>query len=372
MTRRLTAALVGAATVTALASATPAHASPAPKLAEAGQAACAAGYSVRQVGDLGGSKSWASAITSNGLVAGTARTTASLRPQLPWMERNGNVTTLDVPIGSTFGRVMDANERGQAVGEVFTASPEVSQAALWQRDGSLTVLAERGVANAINARGDVVGLRTTDAGAEAVLWGKRGATTLAHLSDAEGASSRPLALDDNGTIVGSSKVFTEEEGHEGHAHGPRALDHATLWTKKGSPVDLGALDEHGSSRATAIAGRYVVGEANLDDGSWRATTFTADGVKTLADAGWKFATASGVNASGTVVGYGSKFYGNPSFGGAAIAWCGGASVDLGVVSALPAGWKLQSANAINDRGQIAATATTADNRTVAVVLTPTR
>lgn len=63
--------------------------------------------------------------------------------------------------------------------------------------------------------------------------------------------------------------------------------------------------------------------------------------------------ARALNAAGITVGYVAQFYGSPTLGGAAALWNStGAIPDLNTALAGGDGWILQSAEEINDRGQI--------------------
>ncbi|WP_026925757.1 hypothetical protein [Granulicoccus phenolivorans] len=340
-----------------------------PRLAEAGQGRCAPAYTLEEVTGLGGNATYVTALNNSGDVAGSSRTGTTGRPQLPFHQDQ----RLEVPAGSTFGRVMDLNERGQAAGEVFTAAPEQSRAALWSTSGQLTILESPGrpggVANAINSRGQVAGVTTaTDGRARATVWDNKGsAKTLPFYQDEAGASARALDLADDGTAVGSSTFF-EGEGDDRHGHGQ-----AALWTSQGAVHTLGALADHGTSSAKAVTGAYVVGEASLS-GATRAVAFTDHGpqeLPTLND--WRHSTANEVSQQGVVVGHSSRLAGAPTFGGAATVWCEGRAVDLGSVTVgAPEGWTLISAEGINPRGQIAGYARTTDGAIHGFVLTPGR
>lgn len=360
---------------TLLASAPTAQAASAPRLAAAGQAACHAAYAVETVGDLGGTASWPTALANNGFVGGTARTGTSARPQVPHTEFRGQVRELERPAGSTFGRVLGVTENRRAAGEVFTAGPERSQPAFWDARGRLTVLADSGVAEDLNNRGEVVGSSPDAHGvATATVWHHGRTTHLPGLADPDHAPdehghatplvSRALDIDDSGVVVGSATVLSEDAEH------PHPHTHAVLWDRRRQPHDLGALHEHGTTRALAVSGRSVVGEASRADGTWSAVTFTTAGPVELAGTPWRFEKASDVNRHGEVVGEGTTFYGNAGFGGAAYVWCEGRAVDLATVAELPEGVTLQSARAVNDRGQIAAIAKDATGATRSVLLTP--
>lgn len=317
---------------------------------------CGQSYAARQVGDLGGSGAYGLAINLRGQVAGTARPSTTARPQLPYVQRPPRAAVaLPVPEGSTFGRAMAINLWGESAGEVFTAAPESSRAAFWDRRHKLHQLKGLGptgsaVANSVNDLRTVVGSSASgDKRVAAVAWPRAAnPKPLPFLVDRPGAVARATDINDFGTIVGSSSALV---AHEGHDH---LVGHAVRW-RHGKVSDLGALTTDGYSTATALSlNNTIVGEATDSTGATRAVRFAGGRAIALpALVSWKHSTAKDVNVWGQIVGSSSKYAGNPSFGGSATLWQCGRATDLNTVtSGLPAGWTMLSADAINDRGQI--------------------
>jgi probable HAF family extracellular repeat protein len=150
----------------------------------------------------------------------------------------------------------------------------------------------------INEAGEVVGSATTAGGqTHAFLWTAAGG--MIDVGTLGGSSSEALGINDAGQVVGSSATAGGQT-------------HAFLWTTSGGMVDLGTLGGP-SSRASAInnAGQIVGGATAT--GSTREHAFvwtSANGMQRLPDptvpdgciASWAWAT--GLNATGTIVGTG--------------------------------------------------------------------
>lgn len=164
---------------------------------------------------------------------------------------------------------------------------------------------------AINSSGTVVG----DAGARAVVWRNGRPTVLAK----EPSTAR--AINDRGTIVGDDQ---------------RA---PVIW-RNGVEQPLDAI-----ATVTAINDRdQVIGETPDSDGMAHAMLWQ-DGVATdLGSIGSAASWATGINASGVVVGYVATAFGFPL---SAVEWVDGQLVDLGRFGALGA-----KAVAVNDAGDV--------------------
>jgi hypothetical protein len=159
--------------------------------------------------------------------------------------------------------------------------------------------------------------------------------------------------------------------------------HAVRWDRRGvrwgvhvDVEDLGVLEEDGTSTAYAAAGagRHadVVGEASLAGGT-RAVVFSAGGPEELPTPdGLRHARANDVSRRGDVVGHASGFYGFPTLDGTAVLWRDGQAYDLDdLVTDLPEGWVLRTAEEINERGQIVGFGTVG-GQTRGFLLTPAR
>jgi len=217
----------------------------------------------------------------------------------------------------TYGNAI--NDRGQVAGE------DTSRAVLWNGNTRPTLLAgEFGSSTAwgLNESGAVVGSFS----GQATLWNAAGAHGLGTLG---GSSSNAYAINEAGTVVGTSVLAGES--------------HAALW-QNGNATDLGRgiaynLNDHG----------LIVGMADR-----RATLWNGMQATFLGGVG---SVASDVNNRGWVVGtVHEPVWDEPM---TAMLWHDGQSIDLNSFMSQAdrdAGWRLVSANAINDHGWIVGSA----------------
>ena len=297
-----------------------------------------------------------------------------------------HVTDLGTLSGDTQSEGGAINAAGDVTGESTDVDYSVGQAFRYH-DGTLTGL---GVLNAgdvsagaaINASGEVAGVSSGDGGDFATTWS---GTTITDISS--GVESWATGINDDGDVVGSmyttdllafvdtggplvdlnSEVSSgatgmtliealaingtgEIVGFGATADGPT---HAFLFDA-GKVTDLGTPGNHPDdmSSATAInAAGHVVG---WTDGTTSGAFYWNGTMHVISVAsGPGGDMASGINAADWVVGFHDTGAGTTAF-----VWPGaGSAVDLNTRALdLPAGWTLTGANAINDSGQIAATA----------------
>jgi len=303
-----------------------------------------AGYQLVDLGTLGGNASFALGLNNRGEVVGTARTTNAARPQLAFVTDNGSLSNLGTLEGSTFSRAFRINQKGEAVGEAFTATG-ASRAVLWA-NGELVELApgRSAVANDINNRGQVVGT----SGGQAVMWEQGEMIGLGAISADPSATSRGNAIAENGRVAGLAQTDLLS------SFGSR-VSHAFLWDGR-RMIDLGALGEDTNfSNAFGLNARSeVVGESVVGDGTYHAFLWRNGRMQNLhpEELEIRHSRANDINASGQVVGWVSTFYGFPTFGqAAAVLWSGGQAFDLNTLVDAD-GWDLRAAMGINDRGQI--------------------
>jgi probable HAF family extracellular repeat protein len=195
----------------------------------------------------------------------------------------------------------------------------------------------------------------------AFLWQNGVRTPLGHLG---GGYSAANDINDSGMIVGSSP--TDELTQLGF------MPHPFVW-QNGVMTDLGLLpgDEDGGAAAINSAGQIVgsSGRTDLDtyESFYKAFIYSG-GVMTALPVPSSEAYAGDINDSGVVVG-------SMRAGGGVSKWHGwvyvdGAITNLNTLIQPGSGLHIAFANAINNAGQIAATAFDAQGHYHAVLLTP--
>ncbi|MBH1987613.1 MAG: DUF3466 family protein [Burkholderiales bacterium] len=145
---------------------------------------------------------------------------------------------------------------------------------------------------------------------------------------------------------------------------------ATIWQNGVSTMLAGGL---GGSANDINEGGLVVGTALDEQGLLRAALWDKDSLTLLNQLASEFSTLAGaaaVNERGQVVGYSERLGEGPA-GMAAVLWQDGAAIDLNTQVDTFDGWRLVSANGINDAGQIIGEAMNAEGVRRAFVLTPT-
>ena len=251
-------------------------------------------------------------INSQGLAVGESdNTDYSVRTAVLWT----NGVPLDLGAG-TVSSAIAINASGQVAGD--TSTPSGQEAFVWTKATGVQVFGPGdSFAEAINRFGKVAGSAGANRGRTfyAFVWSKTtGMTNLGKLPGYD--SSQPLAINDLGQVVGLSYC----------AFNCIKKEHATLWGKtKGSILDLGVLP------------------------------------------GTLLSLAEGINNLGQVVGLSAPIGANP---GHAFVWSSSTGMlDLNNLIAANSGWLLESATAINDKGQIVGNGTL-NGQTEAFLLTP--
>ena len=293
-----------------------------------------ADYTFTDLGTPSGSLSVAESINNLGQIVGEASSSNSI----PWhamLWNNGAAIQLDTGESYAWG----INNSGQVVGRGSN-----SHATLWD-NGAVTdlgTLAGNGsVALGINDSGKVVG----GSNLNGVLWNNGVASALVPLDPTTNpggqAGGQAYSINSSGQIVGMSLFMGNW--------------HATLWDN-GVPSDLGTLGNGNTSQANSINNSgQVVGWSTSEGVGMIHATLWSNGVATnLGELGndvGNYSHAHSINNSGQVVGI-TYFSGG---GGAATLWSNGNIVDLNTLlsaSDVAAGWRLMSANSINDNGSI--------------------
>lgn len=260
---------------------------------------------MRDLGVLGGLGSSANAINNLGQVVGSTSQASGPGVAFLWTAAGGMVS-----LGSLggFSSAEDINDAGHVVGGSVASR---AYAFLWTPSGGMIDLGTLGGSNsgasAINEAGQVVGYSTTQRGdTHAFLWtAGRGMVDLGTLG---GTFSEATDINEAGQVVGRSTVSGDRTSGEWHAF---------LWTAAGGMVDLGTLGGTGRSVAHGINDAGQVVGRTLRDGYIHAFHWTAAGgmVPLPAITGIESAAAA-INNAGVAAGYGDIANSDPH----AVVW----------------------------------------------------
>ncbi len=298
-------------------------------LADNGQSArpaAAPRYTITDLGTLGGA-SEAFAISNNGQVAGRYATGSGSTYQA-FFWKDGVMQELGT-LGGDSSQAYGVNDDGQVVGSSQTASG-YSRAFLWQ-NGSMQNLGTLGGsmsgAFGINNSGQVVGFAINSTyQMHAFLW-SGGMADLGTLSG--GDTSYAYGVNDAGHVAGWARIGAY----------PSWNDHAFLWS--GGMQDLGTLGwKHSIARGINDNGDVVGYLVNDSQSDWHAFLSQGGGMQ---DLGGTQSVAADINNAGLIVG---------ELGQHAVLWENGQMKDLNTLIPANSGWVLQSARAINNKGQI--------------------
>jgi len=339
------------------------------------------------------------AINGQGLVAGTSSAETSGEAAFRY---NPNNPALMEDIGQSIrgivSRGFGINNIGTVVGDVAfiasTADSSGRHAALFS-NGSVTDLGTLkkqtfSRANSINAFNQVVGFSgpaLDTPKSRAFFWSK--STGMIDLGTLGGAFAQAFAINDSGFITGNSQVVSSAS-RSGAVHAflsPSPMSAVAVGMR-----DLGTLGGSFSFGISINANNHVVGYSTVNnvDSRVHAFLFAGNAMKDLGTLASNSinpledqSVALGINSSDRVVGYTYVPALNPNTDPAvqpgtspvrpvAFVWSQGAMTDLNkLIGAAAETYHLNSAMAINDNGQIVASAvskTTGTRR--ALLLTP--
>lgn len=298
----------------------------------------AARYRITELAAPAGADSYAMAINNKGSIVGRANDHAAL-----W--RNNKLLDL-ATFGYEVGLAVDINDKGQVVGVAYDDPPtrDSWKAFLWE-EGKVTdirpykrrLVSVRGINNSsqvvgdadgivgfvwnkhgvrdigrlrrwedmiiphsINNKGQVVGETHT----LAFVWRAGKMTALPALSGME--ASRALAINDSGTVAGTSYILFD-------CSGGKHVKRACLW-ERGRVVALGALADGWSDALDINNKKQIVGTSgvcgnDLSREAERAFLWQKGKMLDLnglipSDSGWVLREAHGINDAGQIVGDG--------------------------------------------------------------------
>jgi probable HAF family extracellular repeat protein len=259
--------------------------------------------SAGQITDLGrlegGLYAWAWAINDAGHVAGTSNRVIVFNDQTFAYRYDGTELILLDQLSTNVGtEAFDINSAGVVVGSASPGPPLINTQVPVRWDGTQVTRLDdlggfNGYARAINDHEDIVGAAELPSGPmRACLWRDGAASDLGTLG---GRGSDAFDVNDAGQIVG-------------WAHDAAGVERACLW-EDGAAADLGTLGT--SSRALAInESGWIVGTSWVIGEGQRAFVRTEAGeVLNLNERvrqapGWILQHANDINESGVIVGYG--------------------------------------------------------------------
>jgi probable HAF family extracellular repeat protein len=311
-------------------------------------------YIIQDLGTLGGTSSFALDVNNNSLVTGNAQTPpATASPRLnafSWTQGSSMINLGVIPGSNNFSRGYAINDNDVIVGESDNNTPRAFR---WEA-GVMTNLGTLGgtsaVAHDINNSNQIVGASSNGQATRPFLHQNGSMVDLGTLAGTSNSIGRAWAINNNGVVIGVTRNTSN-------------VSQATRWVVNGAGgydlVNLTSLGDgtlfseaFGINNNGWIVGRsFTTGSSNDRAFLWRESSGILDLglLPTLAHS-----RANEVNALGQVVGYASQFAGNPTAGnGAAFLWEEGNLMDLNSLVLPGTGWSLRSAEAINDRGEIA-------------------
>jgi len=307
------------------------------------------------------------AINNQGQVAGTSGVSAFRYTSNRKMPMEAVARQSAKGISRGFG----INDLGVVVGNL-TFGEDFSHAVVFS-NGSATdlgTLKEGGNfsrANGINAYGQVVGFssETLDGTSSRAFIVGTGSysSPMIDLGTLGGAHAQALAINDSGFVTGNSQAKTADITESTHAF---------IWHANTGMLDLGTLDGDFSYGTSISSKSHVAGYSTINNFDGRVHAFLYNGEKMIdlgslggASLDLDFSFALGVNSADQVVGYSylpipqGKGFGDTPLGPWSVAFIfnQGLMVDLNdLIGDAAKNYRLDSATAINDNGQIVAIA----------------
>ena len=314
------------------------------------------GYTLVNLGSLGGTYGYVGGINSSGEVIGGSNL-ANNTAEHAFLFSHGKMTDLGI-LGGSISQAYGINDKGEVVGLSSTTAASSSQSYSLFVDqhghmkvvGSVASSSPFGGAQ-VNNHGDIVGLPLADGDASLIRHGKT-----IDLGSLGGLGSAAWGLNNQDEVVGYSAVSQSSSSQ---------VDHAFLY-EHGKMMDLGTLGGTESEGIAINNHGEIIGDSNTSSGAVDGFIYDHGHMTDLGTLGGPTTEAFAINDHGDVVGF-SDLSASSAHG---FLYENGKMIDLN--SLLPAGsqFTITDAEAINNRGQIAATAisTNTSDQTVYVVL----
>ena len=294
------------------------------------------GYAITDLGAANGAYSVGSAINASGQVAGYYQQYATTIPYaVSWL---GTHVISYNSFGGYWAYAYGINDSGSVTGVAFDDYNHVTYAYLGNTQ-TVSRLDSLGgytsVGRAVNNSGQVAGYAATPRTNvfHAVRWTGTSAQELGALG---GSNSFAYAINASGQVAGYAQLAGD------------LLYHAVIWNGTAS-TDLGTLNGANSyacgiNNSGQVAGYSDTTAANVTHAVlWNGTAIIDLG--TLGGAG---SSASAINSHGDIVGTAQRADGSSAL----FLYRGGRMIDLNALLPKGSGWRVDSANSINDNGWI--------------------
>jgi surface-anchored protein len=311
-------------------------------------------FNVVDLGTLGGPASFALDLNESRQVTGNARYTSTNSRLHGFLWSDGTMTDIGyLTNGVEFSRGYAINDAGFVVGE---SDNNVSKAFLWDGTNMVSIGTLGGssaVAHDINNAGEIVGASSNGSASRPYKRSAAGVfSDLGTLLGTTNSSGRAWAINESGVVVGLSR------------NEANITSQATLWSG-GSISNLGSLNggtnfsqAYAINDSNVVVGSSVIGKVSPSSSTdlYRAFVWSNGVMADLGAHPWNsnyiHSEAKDVNNAGEIVGYAARIYNSPTSGGAAMLWRDGVAHDLNELVPAGSGWVFQSAEGINDRGDI--------------------
>jgi probable HAF family extracellular repeat protein len=323
-------------------------------------------YTITNLGSLGGTVTIPLSLNNHGEVVGWSAT-ANHGPGHAFLFRKGKLTDLGT-LGGRASEAMSINNRGDIVGTSNVALGSTRVDAFLDHRGYLTDLGPqsqpfvRAGDVSINARGTISGL--SGAGFDAWILHRGAHIDVGSLA---GWGSIARDINDKGQVVGASTTTVHAAAN---LSSPPTVTFHAFFDDQGAMNDLGTLGGTNSEANFLNDRGQIVGYSDTADGAIHAFLNRWGRMTDLGTLGGRNSNAGAINNKGDVVGT-AQTSASVSHG---YIDRHGRMIDLNSLIPPGSGIVITNAQAINDRGQIAAEgyATSAPSVHLALLLKPTR